>query len=120
MVEKIEIKEPNNFDEKINDIVKNYSGKNIYILIYGDWCPDCKNADPIINHYIEKKTNSVLVKASVGERPEYVNSPYKHHSRIRLRKIPTLIKWSANQVNDKHLVENECEDEKLLTEFFSD
>ncbi|CAG8800633.1 26059_t:CDS:2 [Gigaspora margarita] len=116
MVEKIEIKEPNNFDEKINDIVKNYSGKNIYILIYGDWCPDCKNADPIINHYIEKKTNSVLVKASVGERPD----PYKHHSRIRLRKIPTLIKWSANQVNDKHLVENECEDERLLTEFFSD
>ncbi|CAG8726363.1 5458_t:CDS:2 [Dentiscutata erythropus] len=120
MVEQIEIKEPTNFDEKINDIVKNYSDKNIYVLFYGDWCPDCRNADPIINNYVGKKANNVLIKASVGSKIDYQSSPYKRYSRIQLQRIPTLIKWSANQENDKRLVENQCEDENLLTEFFSD
>ncbi|CAG8798252.1 22011_t:CDS:2, partial [Dentiscutata erythropus] len=67
MVEQIEIKEPTNFDVKINDISTSEIKIKTFVSI-GDWCPDCKNANPVINHYLGKKTNNVLIKVSVGSK----------------------------------------------------
>ncbi|CAG8595148.1 9566_t:CDS:2, partial [Scutellospora calospora] len=70
MVHKIKLSNNDNFDESIDKIVKEHEGQKIYVLFFGQWCPDCINADPLINKYIEMETDCVFVEASVGTKYE--------------------------------------------------
>lgn len=72
---------------------------------------------------------AVALGFPVGERTEYREKygavhPYKIHSSIQLKKIPTLIEWetttgSSSLVVKKQLVEGQCYNQECLNEFFN-
>ncbi|KAG9294604.1 hypothetical protein G9A89_008083 [Geosiphon pyriformis] len=104
----------------------------LFILFFGtedpitgkSWCPDSIVADPLIRYAFNKYApgNSVLIEAPVGNRSEWRQTPdhpYKTDSRIKLLKIPTLVKWTSDPSTDQRLIENECALPDKLAEFFT-
>ncbi|CAG8545063.1 6346_t:CDS:2 [Diversispora eburnea] len=119
MVQTFNVPSFDKFDEIIDKVTKENIGRNIYVLLFDistgkSWCPDCIVADPLIRNHISKEIRgkNVIVEVPVGTRSET-------HSRIQLKAIPTLIKWSFVGIHeDKRLVENDCTNDYLLNKFF--
>lgn len=67
MVEKVSIKGYDNFKEYIKDLS---TEKTVNILFSSDWCPDCHEADPVIEEFLSEKElpNDLFISVDVGVR----------------------------------------------------
>jgi len=76
------------------------------------WCPDCVMADPVIRATLATITARPvnLVECPVGDRASYkgrADHPYRQSPRIRLQRIPTIIRFDGEREVGR-LVEAEC------------
>lgn len=76
------------------------------------WCPDCVMADPVIRATLSRITARPvhLVECPVGDRAGYKGNaehPYRQHPRVRLQRIPTIIRLEGPREVGR-LVEGEC------------
>jgi hypothetical protein len=98
----------------------------LFLLFFGSeveetgasWCPDCVMADPVIRGTLSLITRRPvhLVECPVGSRAEYKGNaahPYRRDPRVRLERIPTLIRWSRTGELGR-LVEGACLDPEAL------
>jgi thiol-disulfide isomerase/thioredoxin len=92
----------------------------LFLLFFGSeveetgasWCPDCVMADPVIRGTLARITRRAvhLVECPVGSRADYkgnADHPYRRAPRVRLERIPTLIRWAGGREVGR-LVEGEC------------
>lgn len=98
----------------------------LFLLFFGSevpetgesWCPDCVMADPVIRGTLAAigARPVHLVECPVGERAAYKGNaahPYRTHPRVRLERIPTLLRWEGEREVGR-LVEGECLDPSAL------
>jgi len=84
------------------------------------WCPDCNVAKPVLEPALAAAGAAgavTLVECSIP-RAGYAGvptHPYRVHPGIKLRGVPTLLKWGAGRKTGE-LVEAQCADEALVRE----
>jgi hypothetical protein len=124
---KIEVKDTEQFDSVVAEQAQlaAQTGQPLYVVITSDfsneemcerWCPDCRSADPFIYGALDKKKTGILVECPVP-RSSYRGNPdhpYRKHSTLQIKAIPTLINWA----NQSRLVEEECYDAAKVDAFF--
>ena len=82
------------------------------------WCPDCVTADPVIAKcFKEQPEQATLLYVGVGQRDFWKkqDNPFRTHDKLKLKGVPTLIKWGGPE----KLVEEQCANEgfvKMLME----
>ncbi|KAL3133508.1 Thioredoxin domain-containing protein 17 [Trebouxia sp. C0009 RCD-2024] len=61
------------------------------------WCPDCQQADPIIEEVI-KESGGTLLKVKVGDKASWKSQdhPFRQDPQLHLTSIPTLMHWKAD------------------------
>eukprot|EP01111_Echinosteliopsis_oligospora_P011938 TRINITY_DN403_c0_g1_i3.p1 TRINITY_DN403_c0_g1~~TRINITY_DN403_c0_g1_i3.p1 ORF type:complete len:133 (+),score=37.95 TRINITY_DN403_c0_g1_i3:1011-1409(+) len=113
-IEKVDI-EPK--PELFEDALKQQLAKNkpLFVYVYAarnpetgiSWCPDCVKAEPFLEE-LNRIPDAVLLECPVL-RPEYKGNPsypYRTHSQIQLKGVPTLIHWTKEGPQER-LVEEE-------------
>ena len=86
------------------------------------WCPDCVKAEPIIDSVLDDAAAvpaGTVVLVAPCARAEYRGNPgypYRQHAKIKLKGVPTLIKWSKGGNVLGALVESQCWDAELVKE----
>lgn len=104
------------FEDALSTAVtlSNDSAKPLFILFTGkvneatgkSWCPDCVNADPVIEESLSKLATGCNLLVCIVDREEYRQPtyPYRVNSSINLKCVPTLHKWgkrgSIGSLND--------------------
>jgi len=99
----------------------------LYLLFSGSkdaqtgtsWCPDCVVAEPVIEKYFKETADDVtLLYVAVGQREFWKkqDNPFRTHDKLRLKGVPTLMKWGGPQ----KLSEEECANEDLVQMLFED
>ena len=78
------------------------TSKALFVLFSSDWCPDCKEGDPIVEEVLSERKNCILLHCDVGDRAGYksLDHPYRKHAQIKLTAIPTLMKWNTVTINN--------------------
>ncbi|ETO18237.1 hypothetical protein RFI_19042 [Reticulomyxa filosa] len=89
----------------------------------GSWCPDCVEADPVINKCLSKLSDkewdkSIFIKCYVGDRPFWKdpNCIFRKDKRFSLKAVPTLIEWNT----PKKLIDAECKKEVMVSALLED
>jgi len=83
------------------------------------WCPDCVTAEPVIEKCFKDTGDDVtLLYVAVGQRDFWKkqDNPFRTHEKLRLKGVPTLMKWGGPQ----KLVEEELFNEDLVQMLFED
>ncbi|CEF66639.1 Protein of unknown function DUF953, thioredoxin-like family and Thioredoxin-like fold domain-containing protein [Strongyloides ratti] len=119
----------NGYDELKKTILSN-KGRRIFVLFTGSknsdgvsWCPDCVEAEPVIEEAIEKdltkEENVTFITCFVGERAYWkdMENPFRKDDEFKVNCIPTLIEIG---VKGKRLTEEQLQNMVLLNEFFFD
>lgn len=84
------------------------------------WCPDCNDAKPVLEPVFAEAGAAgdvTLVECSIP-RAGYSGvptHPYRVHPALKLKGVPTLIKWGAGRKTGE-LVEAQCADKALVRE----
>jgi len=106
--------------EALNNILKDKPTP--FIVFYADpedskisWCPDCSNAEPILQKYYPK--DAEIVYCYVGDRPTWKSKEnvFRTHEKFALTSVPTVIDMKSG----KRIVEGECSKEDAVKKFFS-
>lgn len=73
-------------------------------------------ADPFIYGALDKKKTGILVECPVPRSGYRGNPdhPYRKHSTLQIKAIPTLINWATKE----RLVEGECYETAKVNAFF--
>ena len=83
------------------------------------WCPDCVVAEPVIEKCFKETADDVtLLYVAVGQREFWKkqDNPFRTHDKLKLKGVPTLMKWGGPQ----KLSEEECANEDLVQMLFED
>ena len=83
------------------------------------WCPDCVTADPVIAKcFKEQPEQATLLYVGVGQRDFWKkqDNPFRTHEKLKLKGVPTLIKWGGPE----KLVEEQCANEELVKMLMED
>ena len=91
----------------------------IFYLLGKSWCPDCVTAEPVIEKCFKDTGDDVtLLYVAVGQRDFWKkqDNPFRTHEKLRLKGVPTLMKWGGPQ----KLVEEELFNEDLIQMLFED
>merc|ERR1712227_13456 len=93
------------FDAFMFEVGK-HAGKPVFVLFSGSkdkdgvsWCPDCVTADPVIEEHIKiVEYDFVFIHCGVGERAYWKDQSniFRTHQKLRLKSVPTLIKWGTS------------------------
>jgi thiol-disulfide isomerase/thioredoxin len=100
---------PQELETRLSTLPKD---KQVFIYVFGDWCPDCIEAHPIIEAAFQSKADPssfLLLKCPVIKE-EYKNNPeflLRRHPLFQLKAIPSLYRWSE-ATPASVLVEDEC------------
>ena len=102
MAEVIEITDPTHFDETLAQL----RGQQDFVVVYitggedasgKNWCGDCTRAKPNITNYVLNQTEGKVLKAVVVDKTTWGPShPYKKHSVVKARSVPTLLLFNAD------------------------
>jgi len=124
--------DPSTFDASLADAISAAasSRKPLYVLFTGavvaetgrSWCPDCVNADPIINKVLSSLESGCILLECPVERSEYRSQEYLYRTlpSVQLKCVPTLIKWSSSGgANALRLDDAQCQREELVEELAS-
>ncbi|XP_069673608.1 thioredoxin domain-containing protein 17 [Periplaneta americana] len=99
--------------------------KTVYVFFSGSkdstgksWCPDCVVAVPVLEKALETAEDIHFVYVGVGDRAYWKdpNCPFRTDKRLRLKCVPTLIKWGQP---DK-LEDEECSKADLVSMLFEE
>ena len=88
------------------------------------WCPDCRNADPILEEAFESLPASatvleVLIPRESWKGPNGPSHPYRA-APFGVRGIPTLCLWNAvSEKVERKFTEGECEQIENLLELMT-
>ena len=103
-------------------------GSSLFVLFSGakdstgvSWCPDCVEAEPVINAALEKASSDrdvVLLYAPLVRAEYKGNAAHwaRVHPSFKLERIPTLFKMGKTRPTGS-LVEGQCKDAALLADF---
>jgi len=83
------------------------------------WCPDCVTAEPVIYKcFNETPDDAILLYVGVGQRDYWKkqDNEFRTHEKLRLKGVPTLMKWGGPQ----KLTEAECANEDLVSMLFEE
>ncbi|KAJ3113950.1 Thioredoxin domain-containing protein 17 [Phlyctochytrium bullatum] len=114
------------FDATLNQAVQDHPGR-IFVYLFANedpatgqsWCPDCRNAEPLIKKHLETVDGGLVLEVAAGDRPTWKdpNNFYRHHAELKATSVPTLYEIGKDGKVLKKLVENEAEDEAALADF---
>ncbi|RYP48177.1 hypothetical protein DL768_005877 [Monosporascus sp. mg162] len=106
------------------------SGDSTYIFFVVDddastgkpWCPDVREALPVVEKYFEKRGDLEVAVVSVGSRSVWKDPGNIWRTSWGLRAVPTLVKYTGtgaegDGVVQSQLVEEETKDEDKLRAF---
>ncbi|KAH3891335.1 thioredoxin domain-containing protein 17-like [Dreissena polymorpha] len=83
------------------------------------WCPDCVEADPVINSSLSKlPKDAIFIHCGVGDRTYWKdqNNAFRKDPTLKLTAVPTLLKVGHSQ----RLVEEQCANSDLVEMLFTD
>jgi hypothetical protein len=101
---------PSTFEKLLVEAEANSKQSNIplFLLFTGaknpstgvSWCPDCVKADPVIESELSLLDGGYTILVCEVDREEYRSKDYifRKDSRINLKCVPTLIKWSNGKI----------------------
>ncbi|KAJ3212573.1 Thioredoxin domain-containing protein 17 [Dinochytrium kinnereticum] len=114
------------FDADLAEILKSHSGR-VFAYLFANrdpetnqsWCPDCRDADPLVVKYIGSVQDAMLLEVPAGDRPTWKdpNNFYRLHPVLRAPAVPMLYEIGKDGQVIKRLVEAEAYNETLLTDF---
>ncbi|VDK67286.1 unnamed protein product [Onchocerca ochengi] len=112
---------------ELNTVLNEHKDR-IIILFTGskndgkNWCPDCVQAEPIIEKVIEKivssdDTDLTFIECGVGQRTDWKDqkNAFRTDERFKLKEIPTLMDYNNKA---KKLSGEQCANELLVEELF--
>jgi hypothetical protein len=86
------------------------------------WCPDCRNADPVLDEAFQSLPASATILEILIPRETWKNKESPHMFRsapFNIRGIPSLCLWNAvNEKVERKFTEGECEQLEVLQELF--
>ena len=83
------------------------------------WCPDCVVAQPVVDEALQKaSSDTIYIYCSVGGRDFWKDKSnvFRTDSRLRLKSVPTLIKFGTPQ----RLEEAQCASKDLVEMLFEE
>jgi hypothetical protein len=87
------------------------------------WCADCVTADPVLRAAIHRLRPAVTChECPVGVRSDWkqvADHPYRVHGRLRVARIPTLIRF-VDGCEVGRLVEVDCSEPTVVEAFLQD
>ncbi|XP_028662470.1 thioredoxin domain-containing protein 17 [Erpetoichthys calabaricus] len=110
--------------EEFTKVVKEHEDKNVFVYFTGNkneqgvsWCPDCVKAEPVVRSQMEYlPEDSIFIFCQVGERPYWKDSGNAFKKILKLRGVPTLLRYGTAQ----KLEEEECFDANLVQMMFTE
>ena len=125
-------KQPSEFQGAFNSVLGlTANGKiPLFLLFTGEksqatgvsWCPDCVNAEPLINQTFDESSRDFVLLECLVNREHYKGNseyPYRTLPNIAIKCIPTLIKWSDTDVSQR-LNDAQCQDIEKLRKFIDE
>jgi len=106
-LDRIVVDKTEDFDKALESAMEQAGDKRpLYLLFFGDWCPDCRAARPVIEESLSRirpGVGALLLEANVA-REEYKGNPsypYRLHHLVQLTCIPTLIKLENGAIKSR-------------------
>lgn len=121
---------PSNFHKVFSNIsqISQQSNHDFFVLFTGEkvpetgksWCPDCVNAEPIINKALEQYGREYILLLCPVVRLDYRSHEYIYRidDLIQLKCVPTFMKIKENQVIAR-LNDQDSQIERLVLELIS-
>ncbi|KAJ3195383.1 Thioredoxin domain-containing protein 17 [Entophlyctis luteolus] len=111
----ITVEDATTFDSTLAAALPQYSRVFVFATAARDpatglpWCPDARNADPLVKPKLVQLPDSLLLEAVVGDRPAWrtPSNFYRTHPLLQLTSIPTLLEIGSDGVVVQKLVESE-------------
>ncbi|KAJ3333554.1 hypothetical protein HDU76_006861 [Blyttiomyces sp. JEL0837] len=117
------IADPLEFKSSLETILRDAKGRVfLYLRANNDpatgqsWCPDCRNADPLIQKTIGTIAEATLVYVAVGDKPTWKNADnfYRKDELLRAFCVPTLYEISKDGSILKRLDDPDAQNETKL------
>jgi len=119
MIERIKVEGYHAFMSEIDRL----KPRVVYALFSGSkdangksWCPDCVTAEPVVYGALEDApSDAVFIYCGVGERNFWKDQQNVFRTALKLKSVPTLMKWGS----PVKLEEEQCASKDLVEELFS-
>lgn len=84
------------------------------------WCPDCVIAEPVVKEAFKHAPEGTqVIRTAVGTRDDWKNPENEWRKELKLKCIPTLIKFIDGKEIDR-LEDLDCASPEKLSEFLQD